>query len=78
VIPGSITLDGIAIDAATEVRVTMNVFLADGGDGFSALRGSKDRVGGTVDLEALERYLAAHQPVGLPAGGRVVKVTTQP
>ncbi len=74
VVPGSITLGGAPLDPATEVRVTLNAFLADGGDSFSALRGSKDRVGGTVDLDALERYLVAHTPVALPSGGRVVKV----
>ncbi len=35
----------------------MNSFLADGGDGFRALREGRNRVGGPLDLDAFTEYL---------------------
>ncbi len=42
-------------------RVTVNSFLADGGDGFATLKGGSDRLGGAQDIDALSDYLAAYQ-----------------
>ena len=36
--PASIKIDGVAVDPAAAYRVTMNSFLADGGDGFSVFK----------------------------------------
>ena len=63
--PASISLNGIPIDLGTSYRVTVNNFLADGGDGFFVLRQGTDRVGGLEDLQALEAYLAAAEPAGI-------------
>jgi 5'-nucleotidase len=38
-------------------RVTVNSFLADGGDGFTTLKGGTQRVGGGQDIDALSAYL---------------------
>ena len=57
IIADSIRLDGRAIDFDQTYRVTANNFLADGGDGFRALREGTDRVGGPVDVDALIEYL---------------------
>lgn len=38
--------------------ITVNSFLADGGDRFFVLRSGSDRAGGALDLDALEAYLA--------------------
>ncbi|MGE3688590.1 MAG: bifunctional UDP-sugar hydrolase/5'-nucleotidase [Acidimicrobiia bacterium] len=53
-----ITLNGSPLVAGTSYRVTVNSFLADGGDGFSALLGGIDRLGGAVDTDAFEAYFA--------------------
>ena len=58
--PTSITLDGVPLDPAATYRVTVNTFLADGGDGFTVLREGTNRVGGVVDTDAFEQYLAAN------------------
>ncbi len=50
-------LDGRAIEPVQTYRVTVNNFLADGGDGFRALREGTDKVGGPVDVDALTEYL---------------------
>lgn len=69
--PASITLNGTAIDPLATYRVTVNSFLADGGDGFTVLRDGTDRVGGGVDLDAFNAYLAAMSPVTGPTPNRV-------
>ncbi|CAN5117265.1 hypothetical protein BH18ACT5_BH18ACT5_17060 [soil metagenome] len=61
--PASITINGSPIDLAASYRVTVNSFLADGGDGFSVLVGGTNRLGGEVDLDALATYFGANSPV---------------
>jgi len=53
----SLTLDSAPIDPAARFRVTINSFLASGGDGFTGFVGKPEAVTGPVDLEALETYI---------------------
>ena len=53
-----LTIGGVAVDPGTSYRVTVNSFLADGGDSFPILRSGTDRLGGSVDTDALEAYIA--------------------
>jgi 2',3'-cyclic-nucleotide 2'-phosphodiesterase (5'-nucleotidase family) len=69
--PASITLNGTPVDPAASYRVTVNSFLADGGDGFTVFREGTDRVGGGVDLDAFNAYLGANAPVAPPTPNRV-------
>ena len=64
IVADSMRLDGRAIDFDQTYRVTANNFLADGGDGFRALREGTDRVGGPVDVDALIEYLREASAVG--------------
>lgn len=52
-----VKLDGKALDPKGSYRVTANNFLTDGGDLFTAFIKGKDRIGGVVDLDALEAAL---------------------
>ncbi len=52
-----VKLNGTALDPRATYRVTVNNFLADGGDKFTAFVKGKDRLGGVVDLDALEAAL---------------------
>ncbi len=52
----SITLGGKPLDPAARYRVTMNGFLAQGGDGFSVFTSAQEAVTGSTDIEALEGY----------------------
>jgi 5'-nucleotidase len=72
--PGTITLDGVPIDPAGEYRVTVNSFLAPGGDGFSVFASGTAKLGGDVDLDALEDYLVANRPLAVPALGRITRL----
>ncbi len=67
--PSSITLNGVPLVPAQEYRVTMNSFLADGGDGFSTFREGTGTVGGAVDTVALEDFFQAN-PGGVAPGPR--------
>jgi 5'-nucleotidase len=59
VVTGSVTLNGAPVDLDQPYRVTVNSFLAEGGDGFPVLPQGTDRLGGAVDLDALEDYFVA-------------------
>jgi 5'-nucleotidase len=76
IVDGSVSFDGGAtfIDKAATYRVTMNNFMADGGDGYSVFRSCTDALGGEVDLDAFARYLGAHSPVAPPPLDRIEKV----
>jgi 5'-nucleotidase len=63
-----VSLNGTALDLAKAYRITVNNFLADGGDNFVILKEGKDRVGGEVDLDALQLYLQAQAKAGSPVG----------
>ncbi len=55
-------------------RVTVNSFLADGGDNFTVLKEGQNRVGGGQDIDALENYVAENSkdsPLTIPATTRI-------
>lgn len=72
--PASIEIGGVAVDPAAGYRITVNSFLADGGDNFSVLREGTGRVGGDIDLDALEQYFQANSPVAPGARDRITQV----
>lgn len=55
---------GALANAAKTYRVTVNSFLATGGDGFTTLNNGSERLGGAQDIDALTAYLAGFK---LPA-----------
>ena len=74
VLSASIELEGREVHPAGRYRVTVNSFLAAGGDGYSVLtEGEAPQVGGT-DLDALERHLTGGGGVTPPARDRVTRV----
>ncbi len=58
-----ITLHGRAIDPAGRYRVTVNAFLADGGDGFAVFKEATEPRGGPPEVAALEVYFKANSPL---------------
>jgi 5'-nucleotidase len=79
--PQFIVKNGAVQDPARTYRVTVNSFMASGGDGFRILAEGTNRVGGAQDIDAMTAYLAPyaapHAPYeeGLPALGepRIVR-----
>ena len=47
-------------------RVTMNNFLATGGDGFTVFNEGTDSLGGAQDIDAWVAYFATLEPGGVP------------
>lgn len=72
--PASITLNGKRIDPAASYRVTVNSFLASGGDGFAVLTEGKDPLTGVIDVDAFDAYLRANNPLTPPALGRITRL----
>ena len=70
----NLTIGGAAVDPAANYRITVNSFLAEGGDRFPVLAAGTDRLGGAVDTDALEAYIAptlTGAPVAPPALNRI-------
>jgi 5'-nucleotidase len=59
----TIMIDGVVVDPTASYRVTVNSFLAEGGDNFFILTQGTDRLGGEVDLDALVTYFGANSPI---------------
>jgi 5'-nucleotidase len=59
----SITFRGAPIDPQGRYRVTVNEYLASGGDGFSTFTQGADRRTSVYDVDALEAWFKANSPV---------------
>ncbi|WP_182047388.1 bifunctional metallophosphatase/5'-nucleotidase [Curtobacterium sp. ME26] len=71
----SMTLDGEPVDADTTYKVTVNSFLATGGDNFAAFKGAAAKQdSGMVDLEAQVQYFRANPEVAVQEDQRAVGV----
>jgi 5'-nucleotidase len=68
------TLNGQPIEPATGYRVTLNDYLAVGGDGFTiAKQGASPQYGG-YDADALFAFFRAHGPIGPLPPTRILRV----
>jgi 5'-nucleotidase len=75
VVPGSLRLNGAAIEPQQKLRVTINSFLATGGDNFTVFqRDGQDARTGMMDIDALERFVAAQGTVTPAALDRIQRV----
>lgn len=68
------SLDGKPIDPAASYRVTVNNYLAEGGDGFTVFKAGMAQQFGIYDVDALYAYFKANSPVGPAAGKRVERI----
>ncbi len=71
--PKTIAIDGVTVDPGATYRVTVNSFLAGGGDGFAVLTEGTDRTGGLIDLDALVAYFSAASPVAPGPQDRITR-----
>jgi 5'-nucleotidase len=68
----NVMLNGVALDPTATYNVTVNNFLADGGDNFTTLGTiTTPRLDGGNDLQALINYLGTFSPVAPPSTDRV-------
>ena len=71
----SISIGGTPISPLASYRVTLNNFIATGGDGFTTFLGCTNPLGGEIDLDALVRYFDVNSPV---APGPQDRISVQP
>ncbi len=62
----NIVIGGVVQTPGKTYRVTVNNFIATGGDGFSTLITGTDQLGGAQDIDALVAYLAAFKAPNAP------------
>jgi 5'-nucleotidase len=74
VIADRMSLNAQRIDPVASYRVTVNNYLAVGGDGFTVLKdGSAQRFGG-YDVDALDAYFKAHSPISPATTDRIARL----
>ncbi|HSV50886.1 MAG TPA: bifunctional metallophosphatase/5'-nucleotidase [Burkholderiaceae bacterium] len=73
VVPGSAMLNGRPIQPDARYRVTVNSFLATGGDGFAILRQGMEPRTGMMDVDALEKYFQNNPLVAPATAARIQK-----
>ncbi|MFL6010190.1 MAG: bifunctional metallophosphatase/5'-nucleotidase [Gaiellaceae bacterium] len=71
---GRMWINGVEVVPATPYRVTMNNFLATGGDGFGVFNEGTEVLGGAQDIDAWVDYFQSKEPAGIavPALNRIV------
>jgi 5'-nucleotidase len=74
VVPGSVLLDGSLLEANANYRVTVNSFLAAGGDNFHTLKLGRDARTGMMDVDAFEQHLARHANLPAAAPPRITRL----
>ncbi|WP_224249880.1 bifunctional metallophosphatase/5'-nucleotidase [Hyalangium gracile] len=69
--PATIMLNGVPLDPTASYRVTVNNFMASGGDSYTAFTKGTNVLTGPIDVDAVEAYLRANNPLTPPALGRI-------
>jgi 5'-nucleotidase len=69
----NITISGQPVDPNASYRVSVNNFLAAGGDGFAEFKNGTDLAGGPVDLDAFTAYLTANPNLAPPPADRITQ-----
>jgi len=74
---GRIRVGGVEVTPTDSFRVTMNSFLAAGGDGFTVFNEGTDALGGAQDIDALVAAFVAAEPAGIavPPLDRIIAPT---
>ena len=68
------SLNGQRVDPATRYRVTVNNYLAVGGDGFTVLKQGTAPQFGIYDVDALHGYFQANSPIAPASADRITRL----
>ena len=74
VLADRMSLNGQPIDPAKNYRVTVNNYLAVGGDGFTVLKEGTGQQFGIYDVDALHGYFQANSPISPATADRIARV----
>ncbi|MDB5971282.1 MAG: bifunctional metallophosphatase/5-nucleotidase [Hydrocarboniphaga sp.] len=72
--PASIRINGVVVKPRADYRVTINNFMAAGGDNYFILKQGRKPRGGVLDLDALMVYFQAHSPIAPEAHERIKRL----
>lgn len=62
----------VNLDPETYYRVVITSYLADGGDGYTAIsQHFRDRIMGPIDIDAFSRYVQKVSPIANQKDGRI-------
>jgi 5'-nucleotidase len=64
--PEQVVSNGVVVNPGRTFRITVNNFMATGGDAFTTLLGGSSVLGGAQDIDALVAYLAAYRAPAAP------------
>ncbi len=67
-------LNGKPVAPNRNYRVTVNQYLASGGDGFAPFAQGTERLTGVYDVDALFGYFKAHSPIAPAAADRILRL----
>ena len=73
---GRMFIDGVEVGPSDSFRITLNNFLATGGDGFTVFNEGTNALGGAQDIDALVAAFGAAEPAGVavPPLTRIVPI----
>jgi 5'-nucleotidase len=74
VVPGSMRLHGVPIAMDQSVRVTVNSFMAAGGDALNVFKQGRNLQEGDTDLEVAKQYLQRKSVLPAPQLGRIQRL----
>jgi 5'-nucleotidase len=74
IVADAMSLHGQRIDPATGYRVTVNNYLAVGGDGFTVFTEGIAPQVGVYDVDALYAYFKTNSPIAPATGNRIVRM----
>jgi 5'-nucleotidase len=74
VVADLMSLNGQRVDPATRYRVTVNNYLAVGGDGFTVLKQGSAPQFGIYDVDALDGYFQANSPIAPASADRITRL----
>jgi 5'-nucleotidase len=70
----SVEIGGTPVVPTSTYRITVNNFLAGGGDGFTVFKSGTNAVTGAIDLDAFIAYLGAESPLSAPTDDRITAI----
>jgi 5'-nucleotidase len=74
ILPERLSLHGQRVEPATSYRVTVNAYLALGGDGFTVLTQGAAPQFGVYDVDALFQYFQSNSPIAPATPDRIVRL----
>jgi len=75
IVAGSVRINGVPLVTSQTYNVTVNNFMATGGDNFTLFKSGTNQTGGAVDLDALIAYVKTlSQPFSAAIEGRITRL----